>query len=93
VLFIILAISGFGLTNPTMTSELTGGVFTKSVCLYLHLNLAVPVLILLLIHVLIGLKTALTRWGAEEERLLNVVLVALGLFVTALIILARYLAS
>ena len=49
------------------------------------------ILILLMIHVLIALKTTLTRWGVKEERLLNVVLVALGLFVSALLILARYL--
>lgn len=91
VLLIIFVISGFGITNPRTTSKMTGGVFTFSVSLYLHLNLAVPVLILLMIHVLIGLKAALTRWGVEEARLLNVVLIALGLFVTALIILARYL--
>jgi hypothetical protein len=88
-----MAVSGFGITNPAMTSELTGGVFTPSVSLYLHLNLAAPVLILLMIHVLIGLKNALTRWGIEEGRLLNTVIIALGLFVTALIIVARYLVS
>lgn len=91
VLLIIFVISGFGIDNPTMTSDLTGGVFTRSFSLYLHLNLAVPVLILLMIHVLIALKTALTRWGLGEEKLLNVVLIALGLFVTVLIVLARYL--
>jgi thiosulfate reductase cytochrome b subunit len=90
VLLIIVVISGFGITNPGMTSELTGGVFTQYNSLYWHLNLVVPVLILLMIHVLIGLKTALTRRGVKA-RLLNVVLVLLGLFVTALIILARYL--
>ena len=81
------------MTNPRMVSELTGGVFTFSVSQYLHLNLAVPVLILLMIHVLIGLKTALNRWGVEEGKLLNVVLIALGFFATALIILARYFVS
>lgn len=91
VLLIIVVISGFGITNPKTTSELTGGVFTQYNSLYWHLNLAVPVLILLMIHVLIGLKTALTRRGVKEAKLLNVALVALGLFVTALIILARYL--
>jgi thiosulfate reductase cytochrome b subunit len=91
VLLIIVVISGFGITNPRTTSELTGGVFNSSNSLYWHLNLAVAVLILLMIHVLIALKTALTRWGVQETKLLNVVLVALGLFVTTLIILARYL--
>jgi len=91
ILFIVLAISGFGITNPEITSELTGGLFTFSVSLYLHLNLAVPVLILLIVHVLIGLKNALTRRGVGEGRLVNIVLIVLGLFLAALIVLARYL--
>jgi len=97
ILFILLAISGFGITNPRMTSELTGGVLTPervlSVSRYMHLNLAAPVLILLMIHVLIGLKNALARWGTEEGRLLNAVIIALGLFAAALIIVARYWVS
>jgi hypothetical protein len=91
VLLIIFVITGFGIDNPTMTSALTGGVFTRGVSLYWHVNLAVPVLILLMIHVLIALKTALIRWGLGEEKLLNIVLIALGVFATVLIILARYL--
>jgi hypothetical protein len=91
VLLTIFVISGFGIDNSTMTMDLTGGVFTRSFSLYLHRNLAVPVLILLMIHVLIALKTALIRWGVGEEKLLNVVLITLGLFVTVLIILGRYL--
>jgi len=57
----------------------------------LHVNLAAPVLILLLIHLLIGMRTALTRWGMEEGMLLNAFVIGLGLFVATLIILARYL--
>jgi hypothetical protein len=93
VLFIVFAISGFGILNPKVTSELTGGVFTRTISLYLHVNLAVPVLVLLMIHVLIGLKTALTRWGVEEGRLLYAFLIILGGFVTALIVIAQYLVS
>jgi hypothetical protein len=91
VLFALLAISGFGMTNPRLTTLLTGGIFTGEFSMYLHANLAAPVLLLLLIHVLIGMKNALTRWGIEPGRLLNAFLIALGLFVAALIILARYL--
>jgi len=93
VLFVIYTMSGFGISNSATTSKLTGGVFSFSNSLYLHLNLAVPVLILLMIHVLIGLKTALKRWGVEEERLVNAVLIALGVLATALIFLLRYLVS
>jgi hypothetical protein len=71
------------MTNPELTSLLTGGIFTSSFSMYLHANLAVPVLLLLLIHVIIGLKTALTRWGIEEGKLLNVFLIILGLFAGA----------
>jgi thiosulfate reductase cytochrome b subunit len=91
VLLIIVVISGFGITNPKTTSDLTGGLFNSANSLYWHLNLAVLLLILLMMHVLISLKTTLTRWGVKETRLFNVALVALGLFVTAMIILARYL--
>jgi len=58
--------------------------------LYLHANLAAPVLILLLIHVLIGLKNALTRFGIAESKTLYATLIILGVFLGTLIILARY---
>lgn len=95
VLFAFLVISGFGMTNPGLTTRLTGGLFTPAFSMYLHVNLATPVLILLLIHFLNGIKTALTRWGMGENKLsnalLNAFLIILGLFLAALIILARYL--
>lgn len=91
ILFAVFVVSGFGMTNPRLTAELTGGIFTSSFSMYLHVNLAAPVLILLLIHLLIGMRTALTRWGIEEGMLLNAFVIILGLFVAALIILARYL--
>ena len=91
VLLIVFVFSGFGMTNPKLTNALTGGIFTGAFSMYLHVNLAAPVLMLLLIHALIGMRTALARWGIEEGMLLNAFLITLGLFVAALIILARYL--
>lgn len=91
LLFGALAISGFGMTNPVLTSRLTGGLFNAAFSIYLHANLAVPALILLLVHFLIGAKTALTRWGIKENSLLNVFLIILGAFLAALVILGRYL--
>jgi Ni,Fe-hydrogenase I cytochrome b subunit len=90
VVFVVFVLAGYGITNPTVTSELSGGVFTRAFSLYVHLNLAAPLLILLLIHVLIGMRTALTRWGVEEGMLLNVFLVVLGLFAATVIILLQY---
>jgi Ni,Fe-hydrogenase I cytochrome b subunit len=91
VLFIVFAFSGYGITRPEVTTELTNGIFTRNFSMYLHLHLAGLVLILLLIHVLIGLKIALARWGVEEGKLLNAFIIILGLFVGALIILMQYL--
>ena len=94
LLFAFLAISGFGMTNPGFTSRLTGGLFTPSLSMYLHANLAAPVLILLLIHFLIGIKAAVIRWGLVEDKpsntLVNAFLIILGLFIAVLIVLARY---
>jgi cytochrome b subunit of formate dehydrogenase len=91
VLFIILAVSGYGITNQGLTSELTGGVFTPELSLYLHKNLVLPALTLLMIHVLISLKKTLTRWGIEEGNLLNGFLILLGALTLALLVLMQYL--
>ena len=93
VLFIVFTISGYGITNPELIRELTGGVFTRTISLNLHLKLAFPVLALLTIHVLIGAKSALTRWGVKQERLLNAFLILLGVFVAALLMLMQYFVS
>jgi hypothetical protein len=90
VLFVVFAFAGYGLTNPRVTSELSGGVFTKAFSLYVHVNLAAPVLILVMIHVLVGLRNALVRWGVDAGLLLNVFLVALGAFTAGVIIVLQY---
>jgi hypothetical protein len=93
VLFVVFTVSGYGITNPELIRELTGGVFTRAISLNLHLHLAFPVLALLTIHILIGAKSALTRWGVKQERLLNAFLILLGVFVAALLILMQYFVS
>ena len=93
VLSVIFAISGYGITNPGLVTELTGGVLTRAVSLKLHLVLAFPVLMLLTIHVLIGAKSALTRWGVKEGTLLNVFLLLIGIFTMTLLALMQYFIS
>jgi hypothetical protein len=93
ILFIVFTISGYGITNPELIRELTGGVFTHTISLNLHLRLAFPVLALLIIHVLIGAKSVLTRWGVKQKRLLNAFLILLGVFAAALLILMQYFMS
>ena len=90
VLSVVFLISGYGITNPGLIRELTGGVFTRAISLNLHLNLAFPVLALLTIHVLIGAKSALARWGVKQGRLLNVFLILLGIFTLTLLLLMQY---
>jgi hypothetical protein len=92
VLFIVFTISGYGITNPELIKELTGGIFTRAISLNLHLNLAFPILALLTIHILIGAKSALTRWGVKQGRLLNAFLILLGIFAVAVLILMQYFA-
>lgn len=90
VLFVVFAFAGYGLTNPRVTSELSGGVFTKAFSFYVHVNLAAPLLMLVVVHVLIGLRNALVRWGVESGLLLNVFLVALGVFAAGVIVVLQY---
>jgi len=90
VLSVIFVVSGYGITNPGLVTELTGGVLTRAVSLKLHLVLAFPILMLLTIHVLIGAKSALTRWGVKEGILLNVFLLLAGIFTMDLLALMQY---
>jgi hypothetical protein len=91
VLLIVFAFAGYGTLNSNLTSKLTGGLFTTAFSLYLHKSLAAPVLILLTIHVIIGLKSALTRRGIGKGTFPNIVLVTLGLLAVAMILLLQLL--
>jgi hypothetical protein len=75
VLLIFLAILGYGTLNPGLMSELTGGLFTHAFSLYLHTALVLPTLTLLMIHILIAVRSTLTRWGIREGMLLDAFLV------------------
>jgi cytochrome b subunit of formate dehydrogenase len=87
VLLIILVITGYGIVNPKVISELTGGILTRPLSLYLHTTLDVPVLVLLMFHVLIQLRFALMRWRVKDGVPLNAFIIILGLFSTVLILL------
>ena len=91
VLFIVYVLSGYGITNSRLISELTGGVMTHSLSLSIHTTIAMPVLFLLSIHVLIGLRLGLRRLGIQDGRLLNIFLILLGVLSTTLLILMQFL--
>jgi hypothetical protein len=91
ILFIAFISFGYGILNPRLVGELTGGVLTRTVSLQLHIALAFPLLTLLLIHILIGAKSALTRWGVRQGKLLNAFLILLGVFAITLLTLMQYL--
>jgi hypothetical protein len=90
VLFILLAISGFGILNPGLVSELTGGLLTHAFSLRLHTTLILPTLTLLMIHILIAIRSTLIRWGIREGKLLDAFLVLLGAFVLTLMVIMQY---
>jgi len=91
VLFIFLAISGYGALNPRLVNELTGGLFTHVFFLDMHTALILPTLTLLMIHILIALRSTLIRWGVREGRLLNVFVLLLGAFGLTLMVSMQYL--
>ncbi len=91
VLFIFLVISGYGISNPTLVNELTGGLFTRAFSFQLHMTLVLPTLTLLTIHVLIAIRASLIRWGIREGKLLDAFLILLGAFALTLIALMQYL--
>lgn len=91
VLFIIYVLSGYGVTNPKLVSELTRGVLTHALSLYLHTTLTLPVLILLSIHILAGIRSSLVRLGVEDSKLLSVFIILMGVFSITLLMLMQFL--
>ena len=91
MLFILMTVSGYGILNPGLISELTGGLFNHPFSLNLHKALALPTLTLLMVHILIGLRSALIRWGIKEGKLLDAFLVLLGAFTFTFMLLMQYL--
>jgi hypothetical protein len=87
VFFAIYVVSGYGIVNPGVVSELTGGILTRTIALYLHETLDLPILMLLLVHVLIQLRFTLLRWKVKDGMLLNSFVIVLGVFAIALLLL------
>ena len=77
--------------NPGLVGELTGGLLNHPFSLKLHMDLILPTLTLLMVHILIALRSVLTRWGIREGKLLDAFLVLLGIFAFTLMVLMQYL--
>jgi thiosulfate reductase cytochrome b subunit len=90
MLFVLFILTGYGITNPKMVNELTGGILTRGVSLNLHMMIAFPVLALLTVHIVIGAKSALARSGVKEGKLLYAFLILLGVFALTLLALMQY---
>jgi hypothetical protein len=73
ILFVAFILFGYGILNPRVVGELTGGLLT-----------------LLLIHILIGGRTALIRWGVKQGKLLDAFLILLGVFAVTLFAVMQY---
>ena len=82
---ILLTVSGYGLSKPNLIHSLTGGLVDFRTASYLHNVLIVPFLILSLIHIIIEVKFSLTRWGFKNQKLLNLLMLMLGIAIVLLI--------
>jgi cytochrome b subunit of formate dehydrogenase len=91
LLFILmLIISGYGLTKPSLIRSLTGGWIDYHTALLIHTSLDTPLLVLLLTHVLIEMKFTLMRWGVKNQKLLNLLMLILMLICLILIIYVKF---
>jgi hypothetical protein len=86
---LMLIISGYGLTKPSLIRFLSGGWIDYHTALLIHTSLDTPLLILLLTHVLIEMKFALMRWGIKNQKLLNLLMLTLGSICLMLIIYVK----
>jgi len=82
---ILFIVTGYALTKPSLIYSLTGGIVNYQTAFYLHTMLDIPLFILLLVHVIIEIKFSLMRWGFKNERLLNSLMLVLGLTLLILV--------
>jgi hypothetical protein len=87
VFFALYVVSGYGIVNPGVVSELTGGILTRTISLYLHETLDLPILVLVLVHVLIQLRFTLLRWKVKDGMFLSSFIIVLGVFAIVLLLL------
>ena len=82
---ILLIVTGYALTKPALIISLTGGILDYQTAFYLHTLLDVPLFVLLLLHVIIEIKFSFMRWGFKNQKLLNLLMLALGFVFLVLI--------
>jgi hypothetical protein len=90
LLILMMIISGYGLTKPSLIRSLSGGWIDYQTALFVHTSLDTPFLILLLIHVVIEIRFSLMRWGVKNQKLLNLLMLILVLICLFLIIYVKF---
>lgn len=86
ILMIVFIVTGYGLTRPNLIYSWTGGQINYEFSDFLHSNLDVPLIILFFIHVLIEVKFSLMRWGIKNHKLLNLLILVLGIISITIIL-------
>jgi hypothetical protein len=89
LLMLIMIISGYGLTKPSLIRSLSGGWIDYHTALFIHTSLDTPFLILLLIHVVIEIRFSLMRWGVKNQKFLNLLMLTLGVICVILIMYVK----
>jgi len=90
VLIVFYVICGFGIVNSSSVGILTAGILNRERSVYFHTTLTTPVLILLLVHMMIGLRFNLIRWGIKDGKLLNAFVIGFGAFFMVLFVVLQY---
>jgi len=61
IVIILFIVTGFGITNFRIVESLTLGILSKPVSFQVHTNLAIPLIILLLLHMTFTLSKKLRK--------------------------------
>ena len=91
-LMIVLVVSGYGLTKPNLIRDLTGGLINHRIATQLHYLLDLPLMVFLLVHVTIEVRFSFIRWGFRNKKLLNMLVLILGLTSLLLVVYVDVLA-
>ena len=67
VVIIIYLITGFGITEYRIVEALTFGLLTKSLAQKIHINLEIPFIILLILHICLSLISRYPKLKKTRE--------------------------
>jgi hypothetical protein len=87
---IILVFSGWGITRTEIIYKITFGLIDRRVANYIHRSTNIPLAIFFLSHLFINIRLILFRKIPQKIRIIDIILIVAGIFLTLVVIYMEF---